>query len=241
MHDGHRERLRQRYRTQGLDSLQDHEVLELLLYYAIPRRDTNPIAHRLMDKFGSLVTVLQADEAALCAVEGVGENSATLLTLFRQVARRMQLQMQQPYPYVGTLSTALAYLRALFFGLQIEALYMLCLDAGCHVRNPVKLSEGAVDYTTFSTRLLAEAALRHRAASVLLAHNHPGNTPMPSPQDIKATHAAVRALSTVQVGVLDHIILCGDDYYSFARSIQQAGESSLPGNIGYLSKLPPQD
>lgn len=239
-HAGHRQRLRERYLNYGLDCLQDHEALELLLYYAIPRRNTNEIAHRLLREYGDLAGVLRAGTADLCAVSGVGENSAALVKLCGDLVRRVQLPSRNERVYVGNLAMAIDYLRKLFYGLQVEVLYLLCLDAQCCVRRPVKLSEGVVNATAFSVRQLVEAALRHGAVSVILAHNHPGQSTEASREDVEATRAAVAALQTVQIGVLDHIILCGNQYMSFARSIYgatQEGSEEVLANA-YLSRLP---
>ena len=129
VHEGHRSRKKEQFRAHGLDAFADHEVLELLLYYAVPRQDTNPIAHRLMEKFGSLDAVFAADRAALEEVEGIGENASTLISLMFPLMRRIRASSGAHETILSDTEQAGAYFLDLFFGEREEKLYEACLDA----------------------------------------------------------------------------------------------------------------
>ena len=173
VHEGHRARKKEQFRDHGLDAFADHEALELLLYYAVPRQDTNPIAHRLMEKFGSLEAVFAADRETLEEVEGVGENASTLLTLMLPLMRRIRASAGAHETVLSDTEQAGAYFLDLFFGEREEKLYEVCLDAkgrllACHLA-----AEGDTDSVQLNMRKIVENALKCGASSVLLAHNHP--------------------------------------------------------------------
>ena len=195
VHEGHRSRKKEQFRAHGLDAFADHEVLELLLYYAVPRQDTNPIAHRLMEKFGSLDAVFSTDRAALEEVEGGAHE--TILSDTEQAG---------------------AYFLDLFFGEREEKLYEACLDAkgrllACHL-----VAEGDTDSVQLNMRKIVENALKCGASSVLLAHNHPSGVALPSPADNATTLSVFDALRTVGVELADHIIVADDDFVSLRHN-----------------------
>ena len=204
VHDGHRARKKEQFRTHGLDAFADHEVLELLLYYAVPRQDTNPIAHRLMKKFGSLDAVFSADCEALAQVEGMGENAATLLTLIYPLLRRIRAAS-------GAHETVLS-------GEKEEKLYEACLDAKGRLLACQLIAEGTNDSVQLSIRRIVENAIRCGASSVVLSHNHPSGVALPSPDDNAATLSAFDALRTVGVELADHIIVADDDFVSLRHN-----------------------
>jgi len=173
LHKGHRERLRERFLREGLDNFEDHQVLELLLFQAIPRLDTNPVAHRLMQRFGSLSAVLEADPKDLAAIEGVGVNAAAFLSMLPQVTRRYFLdRIRHTRNPLNTWEAAAEYLVPLMAGRSEEVFYVLCLDSQLRVLYPALISEGTVKDAFVHPRHVVEAAVRHKAASVILAHNH---------------------------------------------------------------------
>jgi len=227
LHKGHRERLRERFLREGLDNFDDHQVIELLLFQAIPRSDTNPIAHRLMQRFGSLSAVLEADPKDLAAVEGVGSNAAAFLSMIPQVTRRYFLDrikhMRKP---LNTSESAAEYLVPLMAGRSEEVFYVICLDSQLRVLYPVLISEGTVKDAFVHPRHVVEAAVRHKAASVVLAHNHPAGSVRPSHHDHNITKRLVQALGGIDVKVVDHVIVAGEQFYSFAR------EGTLPAYDG---------
>ncbi|MBI5640557.1 MAG: DNA repair protein RadC [Nitrospirae bacterium] len=224
LHTGHRKRLRMRFLKEGLDSFEDHQVLELLLFQVIPRLDTNPIAHKLIRRFGSLSSVLEAEPKDLAAVEGVGENAAAFLSMVPHVTRRyLHDRIRHTRRPLNTSEAAAEYLIPLMAGRSEEVFYVICLDSQLRVLYPAMISEGTVKDALVHPRHVAEAAVRHKAASVILAHNHPAGNVKPSTHDHKLTRNLVQALGGINVQVVDHIIVAGELIYSFQR------EGTLPG------------
>jgi len=223
MHAGHRKRLKMRFLKEGLDSFEDHQALELLLFQAIPRFDTNPIAHRLIQRFGSFSAVLEADPKDLASVEGVGENAAVFLSMIPQITRRyFHDRVKHSRKPLNNSEAAAEYLVPLMAGRSEEVFYVICLDSQLRVLYPALISEGTVKDALVHPRHVAEAAVRHKAASVILAHNHPAGSVKPSTHDHKLTRNLVQALGGINVHVVDHIIVAGEQIYSFSR------EGTLP-------------
>jgi DNA repair protein RadC len=217
LHNGHRERLRKRFQEEGLDSFEDHQVLELLLFHVIQRGDTNPVAHRLIKRFGSLSAVLEADPKDVSMVEGIGERAAAFLAMIPQVTRRyFHDRVLRDRPKLNSSDAVAEYLIPLMAGRPEEVFYVLCLDTQCRVVYPALISEGTVKEAVVYPRHVVEVALRHRAASVILAHNHPAGTTRPSQQDHQLTRLLVQALGPLDIKVLDHIIIAGNQAFSFA-------------------------
>ena len=218
IHDGHREKMRQRFLKSGLDAFADHEALELLLYYAIPRRDTNPIAHALMERYGSLSAVLTAPVEDLKKVEGVGESAAVLLKLAPQLYRKARLYEAEQETVLSSVERVGAYLLERFAGEKNEVVYQLCLDRKGKLLACKKLGEGGVASADLDIRRLVENALLTGASSVVLAHNHPSGVALPSRDDYAATDRAKTALSVVGVALADHIIVADGDFVSMSDS-----------------------
>ena len=218
IHDGHREKMRQRFMTGGLDAFADHEILELLLYYAIPRRDTNPIAHALMERYGSLPAVLAAPMEDLKRTEGIGESAAVLLHLVPQVCRRARLAQVGEDQVLNSSERAGAYLLECFDGESREVIYQLCLDRKGKLLACKRLGEGSVASADLDVRRLVENAILTSASTVILAHNHPSGIALPSDDDCAATTHAAQALQTIGVALADHIIVADDDFVSMAQS-----------------------
>ncbi|HOQ01763.1 MAG TPA: DNA repair protein RadC [Acetivibrio clariflavus] len=218
MHEGHRKRLKMRFLKEGLDSFEPHQVLELLLFYSIPRKDTNELAHKLLERYGSLSGVFDADIKDIVKIQGIGENTAFLLNLIPHLARKYYNDKWGPKPELNSSSKAGNYAISLFAGRNYEAFYIICLDAQNRVNYSELVHEGTINEAPVYPRLLVEAAIRHKANSVILAHNHPGGTLTPSRADIEATKTICTALESISIKVIDHIIVCGDKYYSFAEN-----------------------
>ena len=214
VHDGHRARKKEQFRTHGLDAFADHEALELLLFYAIPRVDTNPVAHRLIERFGSLDGVLSAPPEELEKVEGVGESAATLLSLIRPLVRRSRMTASKKPVILGTTQAAGEYFVDLFFGMREERLYEACLDAKGKLLRCAKVADGSVDAVSVNIRVIVENALKCGASAVVLSHNHPSGVALPSEDDNATTLAVYDALRTVDIRLLDHIIVADDDFVS---------------------------
>ena len=218
VHDGHRARKKAQFREHGLDAFADHEALELLLYYAVPRADTNPVAHRLLSRFGSLDGVLSAPAAELEQVEGVGANAATLLSLVLPLVRRARTSAAKTPTILNGTRAAGGYFTALFFGLREERLYEACLDAKGKLLRCDAVAEGSVDTVSLNLRRIVELAFRCNASAVILAHNHPSGVALPSPDDNQTTLLAWDALHKVGVELLDHIIVADEDFVSLRDS-----------------------
>jgi len=218
VHDGHRERRRRQFLEHGLDSFADHEVLELLLFYAIGRRDTNPIAHELIRHFGSLEQVFSASREELESVPGMGPCAATLITLIPAVLRRVRLSKEGPAKIFNNVKDMGDYFVDLFFAMQHEAVYEACLDGKGKIICCRRLNEGGPASTEFSIRQAVEVALRYNAVAVVLAHNHPSGNVIPSVADCTTTRQLQEALVAIDVDLWDHIIVAGTDYSSMAKA-----------------------
>ena len=210
---GHRNRVRERYLNTGLDTFQDYEALELLLFYAIPRKDTKSTAKNLIARFGSLPAVLDATVEELTEA-GLSPNAAILLKLVPDMNRYYAIKTDGAGQKVHSTSDAGRILCAMFRHEQTESVRLLCLNAGGKVLKLALLNEGDINAVHFSVRKIVETALSAKAVSVILAHNHPGGTLTPSREDLDATNSAKAALSTVGIQLLDHLIISGDGYCS---------------------------
>jgi len=218
LHNGHRERLRRRAVDEGLDSFADHEVLELLLFAVLPRVNTNPVAHRLLARFGSLSAVLEADPNDLATVTGVGRRGAQFLTTMPRFARRYTHdRVRRDNPRLTDPAAVSAYVVPLMEGRPEEVVYLLCLDTQCRVRFPALLAAGTVSEAHLHPRQAVETALRHRAASAILAHNHPSGDAAPSGSDHRMTQRIAQALAVVGIPLLDHVIVAGRRTFSFEK------------------------
>lgn len=218
IHDGHREKMRRRFCESGLDGFADHEALELMLYYAIPRRDTNELAHRLMERYGSLAAVLAAPVEDLQRVDGIGENAAIFLKLVPAFCRKAKLSSAGQDVILNSTEKAGAYLVERFAGERNEVIYQLCLDRKGKLLSCKRLSEGGADNANLNVRRLVENALLASASAVILAHNHPSGIALPSREDYSTTRQVQEALRTVGIPLVDHIIVAEDDFVSMADS-----------------------
>ena len=207
IHDGHRQRLKERFLRSGLDSFTDVQVLELALFYCIPRKDTNPIAHALLEHFGSLSQVLEASVEELQSVPGIGENTATYLTMLPQIGRFYLVDRSQREVILPTIDKCGAYLVPYFFGRGTESVFLLCLDAKCKVLCCREVGQGSVNSAGISVRKIVEIALGTNATTVVLAHNHPSGLALPSAEDIQTTRRVAAALRAVEVHLADHIVV----------------------------------
>lgn len=218
IHNGHRDRLKERFLTMGLDGFDDHQALELLLFYALPQQDTNPLAHELLSRFGSLAGVCDATPDQLCSVPGVGRHTAILLSLVPEFTRRYLLSQADGLGCLNTVEKIGAYLLPRFHGRHIEEAYLLCLDAKYKVLGCTRVSEGGPNFTHIDMRRVVETALHSKAVAVVLAHNHPSGVAVPSPEDHETTRALFRQLQVLGITLLDHIIVADADYVSMNQS-----------------------
>lgn len=213
--DGHRKRMKDRFRMEGLDHFDERYVLELLLFYCIPRQDTKELACRLLEYFGSIVQVLEASAEELEKVPGVGEGVSTFLSLRSAVERYYQIKKAaQSDLILDTADACGTFLWPYFMNKRNEYVYLLCLDSKCKVLTCKQIGEGSVNSANVSIRKIIETALSSNAISVILAHNHPGGLAIPSNDDIQTTYRLAKAMEAVDVQLADHFIFSDIDYIS---------------------------
>ncbi len=217
IHDGHRQRMKERYKETGLDGFSDHAVLEFLLFYAVPRKDTNELAHLLLEHFGSLTAVLEADMDDLLQVKGIGENTAMLLSLIPQVSRRYMENRTAPKKLINDSKDAAQYFISKFAYEYNEVAYAMFLDTKHTVICTRQVGRGVINGVELSVRGLVEAAIKLHAQAVILAHNHPNALIMPSSEDEFFTMSLKKALFLVDIQLLDHIIVSGSEYISLNK------------------------
>lgn len=217
IHSGHRERVRERFMEEGLDSFKDHEILELLLYYCVRQRDTNALAHKMLKEYGTLHDLLEAHPRDIARRCKVSLNTATLISLCVPLARRYMNRKWGERPVLNSSFKAGEYAMTLFAGRIYEAFFAICLDSQNRVNHAALVHEGTINEAPVYPRLIVETALRHKASSVILAHNHPGGSLKPSVADIEVTKKIYAALKSISINVVDHIIVAGQSYTSFAE------------------------
>ncbi|MBR2087157.1 MAG: RadC family protein [Oscillospiraceae bacterium] len=213
IHAGHRERMRERFEQNGLDGFHDHEVLEMLLFYAIPRGDTNALAHELLREFGSLQDVLRADPEQLCRVRGIGANTAVLLRFAGEFHTYVEQNRMRSMSLQST-ENRFAYFRSLLSGCSDENMLAACLDDEMKVLRLETLAKGAPGHVQVGMQVLIRTILQSHCRSVILAHNHPNGKAVPSEEDICHTQTAAKLLHPLQIELIDHIIVAPDDVCS---------------------------
>lgn len=243
-HEGHRERMRTRFRESSLNSFAPHEALELLLSYCIPKRDVNPLAHLLIERFGSFAQVLDASPEELEKVPGIGAYSATFLSLVAQAAGYYQRDKFRKRQRLTTAPEVGQYCLSLFVNDTSEKLYLISLNIHGQLLSHALICTGSLDELTIYTRDIVNAALRSNAYAVVLTHNHPGGSLRPSEADISTTYSVRDALSAIDVALLDHIIVGNGNYSSMtARGYfdEYAEQISNPLMTYYLNYLDSDD
>ena len=217
-HDGHRKRLKARFVKSGLDDFEPHNVLELLLFYSVPRKDTNPLAHRLINHFGSLSGVFDAKPDELMKVEGITENTAVLISMIPQMARKYLEDKAEAVGVISGFTDIGDYLMPKFVGRTVETIMIAALDNKNKIISCNIVAEGENDKVNLSRRKIMEEVIRVGATRVVLAHNHPRGFAMPSAEDIFLTEEIYALLRTIGVELVDHIIFAEDDFVSLAAS-----------------------
>ena len=218
VHDGHRERLRARFAEHGLESFNELNALELLLCYAIPRRDTNELAHRLLDAFGSLSGVFQASMQELTSIPGIGENAATLILMVPQIVKKAHVSKAKEIKIIRNSTDAGNYLLPYFLDEPDEIVMMLCLDNKRAVICCREMGRGVVNCVDANIRRMVETALKVKTTTVIVAHNHPNGVALPSREDDNFTRTLYRSLGLLGITLEDHIIVANDEFVSLADS-----------------------
>lgn len=224
-HTGHRKRLKKKFIENGLDVFEPHEALELYLFYAIPRKDTNPLAHRLLDKYGSIGAVCDAPIDELEREFALSETAAVLLKLLPQMSR-LYNESKMSYDKPIDLETVGDMFAAKFIGRTSEETALMLGDAKGKMIYFDIIAKGSLTATEMPARKIVDLALRKNARTAFLGHNHPSGTALPSPGDLEATELLKDTLGTIGVELVDHFIVTSEDYVSLR-------ESGMAGKIFY--------
>ncbi len=230
VHDGHRKRVREKALNNGFDSFADHELLEMLLFYVIPRGDTNPIAHNLLNTFGSLKNLLDASVIELQTVDGIGENTAIYLSMFLPLLKRYITSALGSKPQLETDSELIDYLKIAFLGEKNEAVYVVYLAKDKRLIAMKRFAEGSVDSVSPYLDKIVEETLIRKAHFVVIAHNHPSGNLMPSSADIDVTGNLMRKLDAINKCLYDSLIFNNFSYHSMK-------ETGYLNNIGFFNPL----
>lgn len=217
-HDGHRNRMRKRFLQHGLEGLEEHEILEMLLYYAIPRRDTNKLAHAILDEYNSLANVFEADASSLATIPGLGENSAILLSMVSHLSRAYDKSKLTQQALLHNTESIGQFAISLLKGKPNEQLALICLGANRRVHWSGVIANGTIDRIETYPRMVVTEVIKHKAKNVVFAHNHLNGTLLPSIADKNTTKHLVDILKSIDVVTLDHIIVSDNRFYSMAET-----------------------
>lgn len=215
IHLNHRKRVKDKFLEFGLESMYPHEILEILLYYSVPREDTNPIAHTLIKEFGSLSAVLDADYNDLLKIKGLGPHSAMLLKLVPEICKKYGQDKLSQFADCKNHNSTVEFLKAHLSLLNHEEFHLLCLTSDLKLLKHIKLFSGTVNSAAVNLRKLTEEILKYDTAGVIIAHNHPSKNLQPSVDDDEITEKILNSLNYLNIQLLDHIIIAGDKAYSY--------------------------
>lgn len=222
-HEGHRQRLRQTFLSGGVSSMHEHQLLELLLFYALPRRDVNQIAHSLIDRFGSLYAVIHADPNELMR-EGLSENSAVLLNLAGVIAPYSERALLKKTQF-NNVDSVIDFSYRLIGHCRAERVCIISLSKSFCLLHYDIYECGSTSRISLPMRMVVESALRHGAVNVVLAHNHPSGQYLPSDEDITATRELQRLLGELDIILSEHIIVgypcCYAMIKNYAKDVSQ--------------------
>ncbi len=221
-HAQHRQRVRNRFLAEGLDSFEEHQILEMLLFYGIPRIDTNEIAHRLMVKFGSFRAVMDAEYEELLEVEGIGEQAATLIKFSAALARRYALSEYPRGTRYTTVQSVGDYFVAKFMGEQTEKTYAMLINGRSEMIACELICKGSFASNNPTSQSIIATALKNKAYGVVLAHNHPTGLAIPSSSDIELTAQLNYLCAEVGVHILEHIVVAENSFMPIMRKDSNA-------------------
>ena len=227
LHDGHRNRLKNRFLNEGLTNFEDHNVLELLLFYSIPRSDTNEIAHELLNKFGSLHGVFEAGMEDLMSINGISRHSAVLIKMIPELFVVYGRDKVRDIQKINSSDDAKQFFIPRFYGKVREEVQIVLLDDKMNIIKWVKIYEGSVNSANVPIRKIVEIAIENRATNVIIAHNHPTGLILPSKDDLRATAKVREALALEDVKLLDHVIVSDNE----AASLKDSGYSELGSKL----------
>ncbi len=237
-HNGHRQRLISRFLSEGLKSFEPHNVIELILFFAIPRADTNDTAHRLITRFKTVSGVLNADYKALTSIEGVGKKSALLLRVIGQlISYTSNEQINSKAPILNS-EDAIEFFKPKFAGVKVEQFYLLTMNKNGSIISCVMVSEGGFTYTDANIRKIIEEAIYDSASAAIIAHNHPHGVAVPSASDVDTTRQISEMLAKIDVNLTDHIIISQEDSFAMARIAKFSGIFSICNTKRVASEQP---
>ena len=216
VHEGHRKRMRERFLNEGPKGFQDHELLEMILYYTDRRKNTNVDAHKLLDEYGSLSMLFEADALDIKRRCDVNEATAVFFGLACEILRRYDSERWKPRMLMDSSDIAGEYCKYLLSSEKRECFYLICLDSQSRLLGTALISMGTVNEAHVYTRSVVESALKYNSRSVILAHNHPGGSLVPTPRDVETTVNIIKALNMIDIYVSDHIIIAGNEYLSMS-------------------------
>jgi len=218
--DGHRSRLRKRFETAGIKGLADYEIVELLLTLCIPRKDVKQPAKALVEKFGNLRNILNTPHKEIASIPGIGSVAPTAFKIIRETAELYLLQSAENLPVLNNSDRLEKFWMSRLSHLTNEVFEIGCLDNRYRlIKNGVqRLEEGTIDYTIVYPRKVMEYALKSAASAIVLAHNHPSGAAKPSDHDIKLTQSLINAATTLNIEIVDHLIIAGKEIFSFRRN-----------------------
>ncbi len=214
IHDGHRERMREKVNKFGCGCLAEHELLEMLLYYVNAQGNTNHTAHELLDKFGGLQGVFEANTHELKSVKGIGDKSALFFALVSECYKYMENSRKKGVSLSNSAVCA-DFVKSFFMGVKTEQLHLFCLDVKYRVCAHKIVSEGCADGAAVNKRELVKVAVNSGAYRVIIAHNHPNGEAKPSLDDINVTRQLMELFKGIDIPIVDHIIVAENGYYSF--------------------------
>ncbi len=220
VHDGHRQRLKEEFLAKGFDeNTPPHKIMEMLLFYSIPRKDTNEIAHNLVNRFGGTVSgVLDASVEELVKVDGVSHHTAALIKLMVPIVRCYLTEKNEKKNVYSNIDEVCDFLVQKYISYTKEMFSVISFSGSGRKLGFDILGEGNVSEVNVSIREVVETAINRKAVSVIIAHNHPDGVAIPSQGDIAVTRKIQSALSHINIKLLDHIIIGGDDYVSLCQS-----------------------
>lgn len=218
VHDGHRDRVRDKFIKNGFDGMQEHEILEMVLFYCVPRKDTNEIAHNLINKYGNLASVLEAEYDSLIEVEGITKSSAVYLTMFLKLMREYDIISEKNSRKIFNANQSGEFFLKRYRGLKEEMVSAVCLDSKQNIISYEEICKGDVSQVGFDIRKIVNFLIKNKSSMVIVAHNHPSGFALPSNEDIKATLMLRDTLLRFNTTLLDHIIIANDDFISMASS-----------------------
>lgn len=216
LHKNHRQRVKNNYINNGIDAFEDHKIIEMLLFYGLPQKDTNEIAHVLMNKFGSISGIMDADIEDLCTVKGISYHVASLIKLTRDLAKIYANERMAPGKTVSHIDDVANYIMKKYMYLDVERFGILGIDSNNKIKGFMFITEGTAGSTDVDLGVAVAKVLGKKWTNIVLSHNHPSGNLKPSSKDIATTDTLVRYFKTVGVNVIDHLIVCDNDYLSIA-------------------------